>query len=105
MSARKGYIFGDLTVTDAAYFHAEYMTRVRPVLDRYGAVFLIGQDYPTTLEGDRPLTRAVMVEFESPERALAFYRSAEYQEVIGHRLRSSSTHLYLMEGVPAPQGA
>ncbi|CAN7772192.1 DUF1330 domain-containing protein [Variovorax sp. LjRoot290] len=102
MSGRKGYIFGDLTVTDAKYFHEEYMTRVRPVLDKYGAVFLIGQDNPTTLEGDRPMTRAVLVEFESPERAREFYQSADYQEVIGYRLRSSSTYLYLMEGVPAP---
>lgn len=99
MDTRKGYIFGDLTVTDPADFHAEYMARVRPVLEQYGAVFLIGQDDPEVLEGDQPMRRAVLVEFESPARARAFYHSPEYQAVIGLRLRSARTRLFLFEGV------
>ena len=99
MANPKGYILAELDVTDAAYFPGEYMPRVRPVLDQYGAKFLIATDDPDVLEGDRVVKRVVFIEFESLARAQEFYHSKDYQDVIGYRFRSAQSHLYMMGGV------
>ncbi|WP_418315507.1 DUF1330 domain-containing protein [Piscinibacter sakaiensis] len=95
----KGYIFAELEVTDPELFYSEYMPRVRPVLDKYQAKFLIASDAPKVLEGDRVVKRIVFIEFESPARADEFYHSKDYQDVIDYRFRSARTHLYMMDGV------
>jgi uncharacterized protein (DUF1330 family) len=95
---RKGFIYAELVVTDPEYFYNEYMTRVGPVLEKWGATFAIAGGEPQVLEGDRNVERVVLVEFESPEKANEFYHSEDYQEVIGYRTRSSKSHLYLLAG-------
>jgi uncharacterized protein (DUF1330 family) len=99
MAGTKGYIFAELDITDAAYFYDEYMPRVRPVLEKYGAKFLIGDDKPRVLEGDRIVKRIVFIEFESPQRADEFYHSKDYQDVISYRFRSANAHLYMLQGL------
>ncbi len=103
MQNSKGYIYAELDVTDPAYFYAEYMPRVRPVLDKYGAKFLIASDSPEVLEGDRSVKRIVFIEFESPRRAREFYHSKDYQDVIDYRFKSAKSHLYMLEGIEQPQ--
>lgn len=99
MSSQKGYIYAELKVTDADQFYNEYMPRVRPVLDKYEAKFLIATDDPKVLEGDRVVERIVFIEFQSPARAHEFYHSKDYQDVIGYRFNSANTHLYMLDGV------
>lgn len=99
MSSQKGYIYAELVVNDSAYFYDEYMPRVRPVLEQYGAKFLIGQDDPEVIEGDREVKRIVFIEFESPKRAREFYFSKDYQDVIQYRFDSASAHLYILDGI------
>ena len=99
MTARKGYLFAELDVTDAAHFYDEYMPRVRPVLDAYGANFLAASDAPVVKEGGREVKRVVLLEFDSLQRAQEFYHSDDYQAVIGYRLNSARSHLYVFEGL------
>ncbi len=98
MSTTKGYIFAELEVTNSAYFNTEYAPRVAPVLEKYGAKFLIAGGEPEVREGDRSVKRIVFLEFESVARARDFYDSKEYQDVIGYRFESALTHLYILEG-------
>lgn len=99
MSTSKGYIYAELKVTDQERFYSEYMPRVRPVLNKYDAKFLIAGGDPVVLEGDRVVQRIVLLEFESTERAREFYDSTDYQEIIGYRFESADTHLYILEGM------
>jgi uncharacterized protein (DUF1330 family) len=98
MGTPKGYIYAELQVTDPGYFNAEYAPRVQPVLDRYGAQFLVAGGSPEVREGDRNVQRVVFLEFDSGQRAREFYDSQDYQEVIGYRFASARTHLYILEG-------
>jgi uncharacterized protein (DUF1330 family) len=102
MSKQKGYIFAELEVTDERMFYDEYMPRVRPVLDKWEAKFLIATDSPRVIEGGRVVKRIVFIEFESPKKAHDFYYSKDYQDVIGWRFDSAKTHLYMMDGVESP---
>lgn len=98
MTTAKGYIFAELDVTDQAYFNTEYAPRVAPVLQKYGAKFLVAGGQPEVREGDRNVKRIVFLEFESAARAREFYDSKDYQDVIGYRFESALTHLYILEG-------
>ena len=102
MSKQKGYIFAELEVTDERMFYDEYMPRVRPVLDKWQAKFLIATDSPRVIEGGRVVKRIVFIEFESPQKAHDFYYSKDYQDVIGWRFDSAKAHLYMMDGVESP---
>ncbi|KLN52804.1 DUF1330 domain-containing protein [Variovorax paradoxus] len=101
MTAKKGYLFAELDVVDAAHFHNEYMARVHPVLDEYGAIFLAGSDAPVVKEGGREVKRVVLLEFSSLQRAEEFYHSDRYQAIIGYRFKSARSHLYIFEGTDA----
>lgn len=98
MSAAKGYIYAELDVTDADYFNNEYAPRVKPVLEKYNAKFLVSGGDPQVREGDRVVKRIVFLEFESPALAREFYDSKDYQDVIGYRFDSANTHLYILSG-------
>jgi len=101
MSANKGYLFAELDVVDAEHFNSEYMPRVRPVLEEYGAVFLTASDAPRVKEGGRSVKRVVLLEFESLKHAEQFYHSDSYQAVIVHRFKSARSHLYIFEASDA----
>ena len=101
MTTQRGYLFAELDVTDARHFYDEYMPRVRPVLAQFGAKFLIGTDAPEVMEGERHVKRVVFIEFDSVARAREFYHSPQYQAVIGYRLDSANTHLYILDGLPS----
>ena len=98
MSTAKGYIYAEVNVTDLDYFNAEYAPRVKPVLEKYGAKFLVSGGDPVVREGDRTVKRVVFLEFESARLAQEFYDSKDYQDVIAYRFDSASTHLYILEG-------
>jgi len=97
---RSGYLMAELTITDPDIFYDDYMTLVTPILKKYRAKFLAGTSSPKVVEGGRSVQRIVLIEFESLLIAEDFYYSPEYQAVIGYRQRSSSSHLYLFEGLP-----
>lgn len=60
--------------------------------------FHCAQRHMRVLEGNRPVRRAVILEFDSPQQAEAFYRSPQYQEALALRLQSSTGHAYLLTG-------
>ncbi|QCP54301.1 DUF1330 domain-containing protein [Trinickia violacea] len=99
MEMSKGYIFAELDIKDSERFYSEYMPRVRPILEQYGATFLIAGGDPAVVEGDRNVKRVVLLEFETPQRAKDFYFSDAYQEIIGYRFESAGCHLYFLAGV------
>lgn len=94
----KGYLWAELDVVDAKRFEDEYSVFVRPLLARYGAKFLIVDDSPDVKEGGRAFGRAVLVEFDSPATARAFYDCPEYQAIVPARTRWSRGHVYLVSG-------
>jgi uncharacterized protein (DUF1330 family) len=75
---------------------ARYRASGRDTLVKYGARFLAGPNIVKTLEGE-PLEGFVVVEFESVERAEAWYRSPEYQAIVGIRLDATSGRAFIVE--------
>lgn len=98
----KGYVLVEIEVHDHDYYRAEYMSRSTPAVEAFGGRFLVRGGDPQVLEGDRTPSRIVICEFPSPEQALAFYHSEQYQAAAKHRHRSASAHYYVLRGVSEP---
>ena len=85
----------------AAYFIAQYVVKDPKVYREYQAAAattiqasggeVVAFDVAAeTIEGTPPGPQTVIVKFESPEAAKAWYRSPAYQAVVGKRLASTN---------------
>ncbi|EZP26619.1 DUF1330 domain-containing protein [Pseudomonas sp. RIT288] len=97
---KKGYLLAELTITDPSVFYEDYMTKVKPILKKFEAKFLVATDSPEVIEGERVVPRVIFLEFSSVEKAREFYYSPEYEDIIDFRFKSSSAHLYILDGLP-----
>lgn len=76
----KGYIVGTITITDRAAYKP-YMENTNRIVEAYGGRFIIRGGAMEVLNGETPYDRVVVIEFDSPEQARAFYEDEEYREV------------------------
>ena len=94
----KGYVLAEVEVTDPAAFET-YRGQVPATIAAYGGRYLVRGGETVRLEGDHPARRFVILEFDSPERASAWYYSEQYRPVKALRLKSATTQLFLLSGV------
>ena len=94
----KGYWIAFVDVT-APEQYQEYLQRAPAVLKEYGARILARSEELTALEGFQlPPTRAVVLEFDSYEQAMACYQSEEYQAASLHRKSAAHAQVVIMKG-------
>ncbi len=72
------YLIADMNVTDPAAYE-EYKRLAPPAIQKYGGRYLARAGETAILEGDWAPTRLVILEFESLEKAKAFFDSPEYR--------------------------
>lgn len=94
----KGYILAEVEVTDPATFE-RYRNQVPATIAAYDGRYLVRGGEAVRLEGDHPAKRFVIVEFENPERASAWYHSEQYGPVKALRLKSATAQAFLLTGV------
>ena len=82
--------------------YREYMERSAAPARQYRARPLVVDDAPEVLEGTWHGPRTVVMEFESVDAARAWYRSPEYQAVIGLRHAAVETNAVLVAGFEMP---
>jgi uncharacterized protein (DUF1330 family) len=93
----KGYWIARVTVNNADMY-PEYVRTATPVFQKYGARFVARGGRHEAVEGEgRP--RNVIIEFDSFERAVACYRSPEYQPAVAIRQRCADGEIVVVEGV------
>jgi uncharacterized protein (DUF1330 family) len=93
----KAYVIAAETVHDEAMF-AEYRKQVPRTLVPFGGQFIARGGKCTTLEGQWQHPRTVIIEFPSRQAAEAWYKSPDYQQIIGLRHKSSSGNLIVLDG-------
>lgn len=77
---------------------SEYQKAVPATLEAFGGKFIVRGGKMKIWEGEWPHSRLVIIEFPSREAAEGWYRSPEYQKIIGLRLGSTVTNLIIVEG-------
>ena len=92
------YLVVDIEVTDPAQFE-EYRKLAPAAIAKYGGRYLIRGGAYEAIEGDWKPQRLTVVEFESMEKAKAFYNSPEYQVAIKARKGAANFKLLLVQGI------
>ena len=95
------YLIAEVEVTDAETF-AQYRAQAGGTAAPYGGKPLVVDGRIEHLEGRWQPKQLVVLEFENMEQARRWYESAEYQQAIPLRQRSSTSSLLLVEGLPVP---
>ena len=95
------FLISDITVTDDAKFKA-WGERIGPTFPKHGGKYLArgGQTMPVTGGGDYMPKRAVVVMFESMDKAKE-WDSAEDVKAARAIDRGATFRSYIVEGVPA----
>jgi uncharacterized protein (DUF1330 family) len=92
------YVLVDVTINDPTTY-AEYRQLTPASIAAYGGRFAVRGGHSETLEGDWKPGRLVVLEFESLERAKAWWASPEYAPAKALRQRSAVTRMVVVEGV------
>ena len=92
----KGYWIARIDVSDPEVYKS-YITHATPAYQKYGAKFLIRGGRCEAVEGPGR-GRNVVIEFGSYDRAIACYRSAEYQAAAEFRRKASMGEILVVEG-------
>ncbi|MBH68835.1 MAG: hypothetical protein CMM58_10825 [Rhodospirillaceae bacterium] len=93
------YVIANVNVTDPTAFE-KYRLKVPEVTEGFGGTYLARGGKQETLEGSSPMgNRTVIVQFESYSKAVDWYNSHEYGELIKLRQAGSSGTLMVVEGV------
>jgi uncharacterized protein (DUF1330 family) len=93
-----GYIIVDVNITDPEAYE-RYRASVPPTLADYGGKFIIRGGRAENLEGDWQPNRIVVLQFESVEKAKAWWSSQEYAAPKKLRQAASVTRMIVVEGV------
>ncbi len=92
------YVLVDVMVNDSDRYE-EYKKLAPPAIAAYGGKYLARGGRTEVLEGDWPLDRFVILEFESVERAKQWHESPEYRQARTLRHETASTKMVVVEGL------
>ncbi len=93
-----GYVIVEIDVTDPVAYE-EYKKQASATVVSYGGKYLVRGGAAETLEGERQPKRIVVLQFESMERARAWWNSEEYSEPKKLRQCCAITQMTLVEGI------
>jgi uncharacterized protein (DUF1330 family) len=92
------YLVVDIDVTNPVQFE-EYKKLAPAAIDKYGGRYVIRGGAYEAIEGNWKPQRLTIVEFDSMEKAKAFYTSPEYQVAIKARAGAANFKALLVQGV------
>jgi uncharacterized protein (DUF1330 family) len=92
------YLISDITITDEVAYK-EYIDKLLPTYAQFGAKFLVRGGQTVAIPGaGEPPKRAVVVVFESLDKAKAWSESDAVKQSRLLRDRAAKLHAYLVEG-------
>ncbi len=92
------YVIVEIEVTDPVAYE-DYRRQAAATVASHGGKYLVRGGAAEALEGEPQPQRLVVLEFESVERARAWWNSEEYQEPQKLRQRCAKTRMILVEGM------
>ena len=92
------YLVVDIGITNLTQFE-EYKKLAPAAIAKYGGRYVIRGGAYEVLEGDWKPERLTIVEFESMEKAKAFYASPEYKVAIKARAGAANFKALVVQGV------
>lgn len=93
------YVIANVDVRDPARY-AEYVKLAPATVAAFGGRYIARGGRSETLEGDVPVKRLVILQFETYEKAKAWYASEGYRVAMAIRQSASTAGFMLVEGTP-----
>jgi uncharacterized protein (DUF1330 family) len=95
----RGYAIAYLTDVVIDEEIIAYIEQIEGTFAPFGGEWLVHGTRPVVVEGEAS-GDIVIIGFPSPDAAEQWYRSAEYQKLVGLRARRSRSTVALLSGVP-----
>ena len=99
-AAPKAYVIGETEVLDATKLEP-YRQQMVKTLDAYNGRFIVRGSTPEVTEGEASKGRMAIIEFDSLEKAKAWYNSPEYSALRPIRQGSTNSRVMFVEGILA----
>lgn len=99
----KGYAIFTEQVHDAEGMN-QYAAKAVPTILASGGTPIVAGPPDDVLEGEWHGTQTVILEFPSVEDARAWFRSDEYQAIVGARHAAADTNAIIVSGFEMPGG-
>jgi uncharacterized protein (DUF1330 family) len=93
------YVIANVDIRDTAAY-AEYVKLAPATVAAFGGHYIARGGRSETLEGDVPAKRLVILQFETYEKARAWYDSEGYRVARAIRQSASTGSFMLVEGTP-----
>ncbi len=75
-----------------------YIRLVKPIVERYGGVYLARTEQVRSLSGRRAPQRVILIRFDTRERLEACFASEEYRAIMDLRTESVDSRAVIVEG-------
>lgn len=98
----KGYVIFTEVIRDQTRYDS-YVQKALPTILQSGGRPIVVHDNPEVIEGQWHGSRTVVLEFNSVEAARKWYRSSEYQAVVGQRHASADANAAIVGGFEMPR--
>jgi len=92
------YVIAMVNITDPDKY-SKYSAKATIASQELGGKFLVRGGDPATLEGALPYQRVVVNQFETREKAVAFYNSMAYQDAKSEREGAADFNMIVVDGV------
>jgi uncharacterized protein (DUF1330 family) len=79
--------------------YAEYVERVRAVVEKHGGQYLVRGGKVTPLSGDWNPERIIVIRFEAMEHVQRCFGSPEYSELAPRREKSAVSRAIVVDGI------
>ena len=97
--AGPAYYVADFEVTDREAIRP-YSANVEATFAPFGGRFIVRGGDPVPLEGQSPKGRLVVIEFDSMEKAQAWYNSPAYSQLRPIRQSAGRSNVYIVQDLP-----
>lgn len=91
------YAIAEIEITDAAAYQ-QYVAGTTNAVPASGGRFIVRAGRSSVVSGATP-KRIAVIQWDSYEKAQAYFESEEYKKLIPLRDKSSNTRLFVIEGV------
>ena len=91
------YFMASIGIRDEQEYQL-YLDRADEIFARYKGTYLAVDKQPGVLEGEWEYSRAVLIKFNTRQDFEAWYQSADYQDILQHRLSAAECDSILIEG-------
>jgi uncharacterized protein (DUF1330 family) len=92
------YFLAQIKIKDPDEYQ-KYLDKAGEIFKQYNGSYVAVDKNPIVLEGKWDYTRSVIIKFDTEEDFKAWYKSADYQQILKHRLKAADCDTILVKGL------